>query len=229
MITVPITGSKARLTVTSYINKITKNPGDCGFDLYPAIETLDEIRQEDMGFYAVLSIPTRINLSVPLNHFALITGRSSSPNKMMGCAVIPGIIDHGYTGDYWIRVQVPLVETSRERHYKLLQKIASYGRDKIALAQAIIIPYAKPVFSIVDCLGQTERGNNGFGSTDTGIMEHQSGGTQRCPTCGSSVKISEYQCADCLLRQHQESQVESVLRHTGYTVDRADSAGETIK
>lgn len=63
-----------------------------------------------------------------------------------------GVIDEGYTGS----IKVKLYNLGTEPY-------TVHAGDKIA--QLIIQPYAAPELELVEHLDETERGENGFGST----------------------------------------------------------------
>lgn len=94
------------------------------------------------------------NVELPLGTELQIRTRSGNALKL-GLSVLnsPGTIDEDYRGE----VGVILVNTS-----KFVQGI-KLG-DKIA--QAILAPYLKPDFKLVEQLSDTNRGAGGFGSTD---------------------------------------------------------------
>ncbi|QNG62635.1 deoxyuridine 5'-triphosphate nucleotidohydrolase [Rhizobium phage B1VFA] len=83
--------------------------------------------------------------------YAEIAPRSGLAFKQ-GIAVLGGIIDSDYRGD----IGVILLNTSREPF------ILKTG-DRIA--QLIIKPYVRGVFSVAESLDDTSRGEGGFGST----------------------------------------------------------------
>lgn len=159
-----ISGTEAYHTFFQHDAKVRSKPGDCGTDLYPVYDSIDDIRITHHGFYHIMSVSTRIHLAIPEGHFAWVTGRSSSYDKLMGCSVIPGVIDHGYTGEYRIRIQVPI--GSAMDGQTLIARVKQAARDKVALAQFIIIPFARPHYRLVEELPETKRGNDGYGSTD---------------------------------------------------------------
>lgn len=80
-----------------------------------------------------------------------IRGRSGLAYKN-GIAVLGGIIDSDYRGD----IGVILLNTSDE-------PLTIKDGDRIA--QMIITPYVRGVFSIAESLDETSRGEGGFGST----------------------------------------------------------------
>ena len=94
---------------------------------------------------------TGVHIEIPHGCFGHIESKSglNVKNSVVSCG---GIIDEGYTGS----IAVKLYNFGRE------DKVFEVG-DKIA--QLIIQPYYAPDIEIVNELEETERGNNGFGST----------------------------------------------------------------
>lgn len=96
-------------------------------------------------------IKTGVAIELNPGTFAEIRGRSGLAYKH-GIAILGGIIDSDYRGD----VGVILHNTSDEPF------TFKHG-DRIA--QLIIVPYVRGVFSVAESLDDTARGENGFGST----------------------------------------------------------------
>ena len=128
-----------------------KTVGSAGMDLYASID-------EDivLGSLERVMIPTGIKIELPHGTVAMITPRSGKAIKE-GISVIntPGIIDEDFRGE----VQVLAVNLSRGN------QVIKRGER---IAQMVITNYEQPVLNIVteDELSVTERGENGFGSTN---------------------------------------------------------------
>ena len=168
---VAMAGAMADFTATKYREKLERCPGDCGVDIYPSFNDISEIDTTDGVFCDILSVPTKVSLLVPFGYFAWVVGRSSSYERLGGAAVINGIIDSGYTGEYRIRIQMPKTypPDGRTKHW-LYGVIQSFVEHHVALAQVIIIPYKKVMFDVVDRLPNTPRGSQGYGSTDAACI-----------------------------------------------------------
>lgn len=120
--------------------------GDAGIDLTTSVETLVEPNSWAL-------VPTGNRIEVPRGMFAWITNRSSTI-KNFGLMVIQGIIDEGYTGDYYASV------------WNLTEKpVTLLPGDRVA--QVLFLPnLLKGLVPIeVDEIEQRDRGSNGFGST----------------------------------------------------------------
>lgn len=101
----------------------------------------------------VTVVHTGLHMAIPADHMGIIVPRSGIALKH-GIQVVntPGIIDSGYRGE----IMIGLVNHGNE----------VYHIDKgDRVAQLIIVPFIAPAFLSVDTLGETERGDGGFGST----------------------------------------------------------------
>lgn len=119
-------------------------PGDVGYDL----SLSRDLHIEPLGF---TDAHTDLRISLPRNHWGLITGRSSSTRKH-GILVLTGVIDQSYTGPLHIAVR----NLKNEEFF-----LAAGGR----IAQLIIHEICSFDWIEVDKLPITERGDKGFGST----------------------------------------------------------------
>ncbi len=119
------------------------HPDDAGLDLY-ALE--DALIAPQVGRL----VRTGIAAELPQGHVGMIADRSSMAKK--GLKTAGGIIDAGYRGE----IQVVLWNLSRE------EALVKKGER---LAQMLILPIATPAVLEVKELGQTSRGEGGFGST----------------------------------------------------------------
>lgn len=93
---------------------------------------------------------TGVHMAIPNGYFGAIRAKSGLLRKHG--LICSGTVDCSYTGE----IMVTLVNTSDE-DYQV------FKGDKIA--QMILIPYHHAEFIQVDKLDETERGDNGFGST----------------------------------------------------------------
>jgi dUTP pyrophosphatase len=125
------------------------HPGDAGLDLRAAEATV-------LGPGQRTSVGTGIAIAVPDGHAGLVLPRSGLAAKH-GIALVnaPGLIDSGYRGE----VRVLLLNTDPGEPFEI-----NIG-DRIA--QLVIVEV--PDISVVETreLGDTERGEGGFGSTGT--------------------------------------------------------------
>ena len=117
---------------------------DAGLDLFSPISVTLLPGQRE-------TIDTGICIELPANTFGRITGRSGLAKKH-GIEVFPGTVDEGYRGSIGITLQ-----NRSDQTYRIITG------DKIA--QLIVIPclYIRPL--VVDSLSESERGENGFGSS----------------------------------------------------------------
>ena len=125
--------------------KVPLNNGiNAGYDLYAAESTVIK-----SGARAL--IKTDIAMSIPNGYFGEIKSRSGLAAKH-GIAILTGTIDAGFLGN----ISVLAFNTSD------IDFNVSIG-DRIA--QIVFLKHESPIFEQVDDLGQSERGDNGFGSS----------------------------------------------------------------
>ena len=141
-------------------------PGDAGADL-SVVEGGKLLPGEARDF------PVGLAVEPPLGYWFLIHGRSSTLRKR-GLFVNPGIIDNGYRGPLFVYVR----NDNGGFFGRLLAAIPGLRRlaptvEIVAgdrLAQMILLPYAQPVIHEVAELGDSHRGESGFGSTGLNIF-----------------------------------------------------------
>lgn len=121
------------------------HPTDAGLDLY------------HMGDPRILwpcraeTFDTGVHIELPPGYYGKIESKSGLNMKesIVSCG---GVIDEGYTGS----IQVKLYNFGEEGHL---------FRPGDKLAQLVVMPYAAPTLEEVDELAETDRGDQGFGST----------------------------------------------------------------
>jgi dUTP pyrophosphatase len=127
---------------------VTAHIGDAAVDLHSRIDVVIEPGER-------AAVPTGIAVAVPEGFGGLVLPRSGHARRH-GVGVVngPGLIDPGYRGE----VSVLLINHGDEA--------VKFGRgDRIA--QLAIVPLPAVHWTEVDSLGETERGDAGFGSTGT--------------------------------------------------------------
>ena len=92
---------------------------------------------------------TGVHVQLPTNTVGLITSKSGLMSKGLTSR---GTIDVGYTGS----LKVVLYNHTNEGYLV-------HAGDKIS--QLVIVPCLTPKLEVVDSLGDTDRGEGGFGST----------------------------------------------------------------
>ena len=120
---------------------------DAGYDLRAAEAAVLEPGER-------ASVGTGIALEIPSGHGGLVLPRSGLAARH-GISLVnaPGLIDAGYRGE----VRVLLLNTDREEIFEI-----SEG-DRIA--QLLVVPFASLEPVEAETLGESERGEGGFGST----------------------------------------------------------------
>lgn len=141
---------KFKRLADSAILPIRANAGDAGLDL-----TATRITQEinECG-QLTLVYHTDLAVEIPVGYVGLLFSRSSIANKSLILTNCVGVIDSGYRGEIMAKMRsttdvVPAVYKPGER-----------------FAQLVIVPLAE--YNIVEAtdLSNSDRGENGFGSSD---------------------------------------------------------------
>lgn len=136
--------------------RLTKTPvtayaGDAGLDLeFAPADGLARVVRPG----SVEMMETGIAVAIPEGHAGLVLPRSGMASKRgLRPVNTPGLIDSGYRGE----VYVPLESV-------LDRQIVMPGER---IAQLVIVPVPSMNVEVVDDLDATERGGNGFGSSDS--------------------------------------------------------------
>ena len=120
------------------------NPGDAGFDLYAAEETIISPGQR-------MLVRSGIKMAVPEGYVGLIWDKSGRAAKD-GLKTMAGVLDSGYRGEILIVMHnLSDKEVKIEKNHKV--------------AQMLIQPIHKAEFEEVESLDDTQRGEGGFGSS----------------------------------------------------------------
>ena len=119
---------------------------DAGLDLY----TPEYFALTNVPGFDCRVIDTGVHMEIPKGYVGMIKSKSGL-NVNRG-VITEGVIDAGYTGSLKVKL------------YNLGEDIQYFQRgDKIA--QLVILPIVTPAPKLVDKFAETERGDNGFGST----------------------------------------------------------------
>lgn len=123
---------------------------DAGFDLYSPADIC--LRQNEYR-----TIDLKVCVEIPKGYVGFIMGRSSL--NILGLLCFNGVIDSGYTGE----IAVTLMNFSA-RNCEGYNKV--YVDKGSRIAQLVVCKLADIDGTVtVDKLDDTERGDNGFGST----------------------------------------------------------------
>lgn len=129
------------------------HPYDAGLDLYTPVDVGVPYAVPFPGYeleFGTATIDTGVHVEIPEGYVGLIKSKSGL-NVKRGL-VCEGVIDAHYTGS----IKVKLYNFSdREQNFN--------AGDKIA--QLVIVPCLLPRLELVDSLEETDRGDDGFGST----------------------------------------------------------------
>lgn len=121
-----------------------KHGGDAGYDLY----SINAVEIPPQGF---MDVATGIAIKLPEGYWARITGRSSTW-RTWHLQIVEGIIDNGYTGEFFIGVFNP---TNQAIAIPAETRLAQFTLHRLETADIVI----------VEKLPETDRGSSGFGST----------------------------------------------------------------
>ena len=133
---------KVKLDPGAYMPK-RAHPADAGLDLRSPVN-------EFVPSFGSAIIDTGVHVEIPEGYVGML--KSKSGLNVKHGLTSEGVIDSGYTGS----IVVKLYNHSAKEY--LVQK-----GDKIS--QLVIMPIFTPQLEIVSRLGETDRGDNGFGST----------------------------------------------------------------
>lgn len=130
---------------------IRAHKGDAGIDL-----TCTTITQEinECG-QLIIVYHTGLAIEIPEGHVGLLFPRSSIANKSLSLTNSVGVIDSGYRGEIMAKMRsttdvVPAIYKPGER-----------------FAQLVIVPIPEVEITEVAELSETDRGEGGFGSTES--------------------------------------------------------------
>jgi len=150
---------KVKLAPGAYMPE-RAHPTDAGLDLRSPVDAIIEpvLVHREPAFYGFqasnsccIAIDTGVHVEIPHGYYGKIETKSGlNRNHQIVCC--GGVIDENYRGS----IVVMVYNFSNEPY------IIKAG-DKIA--QMVIQPYATPDMELVTELGDTDRGDAGFGST----------------------------------------------------------------
>lgn len=125
------------------------HPGDAGLDLYSAVDVDVRPGEREM-------VPTGVAVAIPEGHAGLVLPRSGLASRHgLTLANAPGLIDAGYRGE----VICATVNLDREHPVRIQRG------DRIA--QLLVVPFADLAPGWAGQLPDSDRGEDGFGSTGT--------------------------------------------------------------
>jgi dUTP pyrophosphatase len=121
-----------------------------GYDLYATSINSD---------YKYIEYETGISMEIPEGYVGFLFPRSSISNKSLILANSVGVIDSDYRGTIKLRFKKNLLSYENDIHPNMIYKVG----DRIG--QIIIMPYPDVTFEQVLVLNESNRNDNGFGST----------------------------------------------------------------
>lgn len=126
---------------------------DAGLDL----ANIGFTQEFDRSGKLVLVYHTGLSVEIPEGYVGLLFCRSSIAERSLTMTNCVGVIDCGYTGE--ILVKFKISTDALPTIYKEGEKIA----------QLIVMPCPKMEPVVVEEIATSERGENGFGSTDNAV------------------------------------------------------------
>ena len=130
--------------------------GAAGADICANLHPEDRTQGIRLGLMQRIVVPTGIRVEIPMGYEMQIRPRSGLAVKFgITLPNTPGTIDSDYRGP----LGVALVNLGAESY------VVRHG-DRIA--QCVVAPVLQVGFEVVDIIGETARGEGGFGSTGRG-------------------------------------------------------------
>jgi dUTP pyrophosphatase len=130
---------------------VRAHQGDAGLDLYAA----EAVTVPPAG--GRIDVGTGVAVEIPEGHAGLVLPRSGSARKHgITLTNAPGLIDAGYRGE----LRVLILNTDPAEPFEI-----AVG-DRIAQLVIVAVSLAEPVEA--DALGESDRGERGFGSSGFG-------------------------------------------------------------
>lgn len=134
-------------------------PGDAGLDITAVSDGVQKVQHPENCF-AYIEFKTGLAVEIPPGYVGLIFPRSSISKTVLSLANAVGVIDSGYRGEICFRFKIdPAIMVDPG-----VKSVATYKKgDRIG--QLIVVPFPTVSPEWADELGDTERGDGGFGSS----------------------------------------------------------------
>jgi len=141
---------------------IKAHTGDACYDLTARLEHEIEIVPGE-----IKTVETGVSLQLPTDWEAIIRPRSGLASKVgLTVANSPGTIDSGYRGEVKVVLSLPkLIKRNESFMYPAKNEQSVIIKDGMRIAQIAFRKVPKTRLEIVPELVESERGENGFGST----------------------------------------------------------------
>jgi dUTP pyrophosphatase len=135
--------------------------GDAGLDLTATSKEYDSYGNTVYG--------TGLAFKIPEGYFGLLIPRSSNSKTDLRLTNSSGILDSGYIGEVMFKYRNDnFSSSSMSIKNDLINGDIGFSNEYEVgdrIGQLIILPYPQIEFQEVDDLGETERGDGGFGSS----------------------------------------------------------------
>ena len=129
--------------------------GDAGMDLTATSKYFDE--------YGNICYGVGLAFEIPKGYVGLIFPRSSICKNQLLLSNAVGVVDSGYRGEISVRFK-PSIALDNDK-YAVTERIYPVYNIGERVAQIIVMPYPQIQFELVEELSQTERGEDGYGSS----------------------------------------------------------------
>lgn len=103
--------------------------------------------------FQTVMVGTGLYMAIPATHYGMITSRSGLAKDGIVVANAPAVIDSDYRGE--IRVLL----------YNRNKDAVTVLKKGERIAQMVLSPVDQAIIEVVEDLGETDRGDGGFGST----------------------------------------------------------------
>ncbi len=139
---------RARIPFTG-TEPLVAHDGDAGSDLRANLSGLESIRIEPGE---ILNVDLRFRCAIPEGCVGLLLARSGLGSQGLTLANSVGVIDSGYRGP----VRAPLINLGHHT-------VTIHEGDRVC--QMVVVEYVAPEWVRDYSLGESERGESGFGSS----------------------------------------------------------------
>jgi dUTP pyrophosphatase len=139
--------------------------GDAGLDITATSDGIATFGEDLANQWYYIEYKTGLAVEIPEGYVGLMFPRSSISKSSLFLANSVGVCDSGYRGEICFRFKIDagIMDQCKTDGYEP----AKYKKgDRIG--QLLIVPYPTIESEFADELSSTERGTNGFGSTNNG-------------------------------------------------------------
>lgn len=136
--------------------------GDAGLDIVAVSDGKFVDSEEGDKLFYYVEYDTGLAVEIPDNHVGLIFPRSSLSKTVLLLSNHVGVIDSGFRGEIKFRFKV---DANILAYRNVNKDNAAVYKKGDRIGQLVIVPYPLVEPEFADELSDSERGDNGFGST----------------------------------------------------------------